>query len=210
EVVREVIKETKKVRFEGNNYAPEWVVEAEKRALPNLRKTPEALAQLVSPEAKKFFAASGIFSKEELEARYHVQLERYNKDIEIEIEALKEIAKTMVLPAAYQQQALLASAVKNLAEVEKTVKLSLATSPQVHQLKRISDLISKLLTDLEAFESLTAKASAEEDIHKKARTFADHVVPAMANLRATCDDLEEEVADEFWPLPKYREMLFLT
>lgn len=210
EVIREIVKETKRIRFEGNNYAPEWVTEAERRGLLNLRKSPEALAQLVTSESKKFFASSGIFSKEELEARYHVRLERYNKDIEIEIEGLKEIAKTMVLPAAYQQQALLASAIKNLAEVEKTVKIGLATSPQVHQLKTVSDMISKLLSDLEAFENLTAKVVAEEDIQKKARLFADQVTPAMVDLRATCDRLEEVIADDFWPLPKYREMLFLT
>ncbi|MBI1745971.1 MAG: glutamine synthetase III [Acidobacteria bacterium] len=212
EVIREVIKETKKVRFEGNNYAPEWVAAAEHRGLPNLRKTPEALAELITPTAKKFFAASGIFSQEELEARYHVRLERYNKDIEIEIEAMKEIAKTLVLPAGFQQQGLLADAIKNLMALEKSSGTSVAfnSGPQLQQLKTISDLISKLITDLEAFESSSAKAVAEEDIQKKARAFADQIVPAMADLRATCDRMEEAIADEFWPLPKYREMLFLT
>ena len=210
EVIRELIKETRSIRFEGNNYAPEWMAEAEKRGLPNLRKTPEALAQLVTPAAQKFFTASGIFSREEVEARYHVLLERYIKDVEIEIEAIKEIARTMVLPAACRHQTLLAESVRGLADVEKALNASLATGPQVQQLKQVSGLVGKLLSELESFEGLTAKAQAEEDVHKKARAYADQVLPAMASLRGACDGLEEVVDDGLWPLPKYREMLFLS
>lgn len=116
----------------------------------------------------------------------------------------------MVLPAAYQQQGLIAAAVKELVEVEKLANVGTASAPQIQQLKQISELISKLAGTLEAFESLAAKLVGEEDIHKKARGYADQIVPAMADIRAVCDKLEEVVADEFWPLPKYREMLFLS
>src|SRR5439155_3874251 len=112
EVVHEAIIETKKIRFEGNNYAEEWAAEAERRGLPNLRNTPAALAELQRPEAIEFFAKTGIASAEEVEARYHIKTERYIKDIEIEIHALKDLVRTMVLPAAFKHQATLATAVK--------------------------------------------------------------------------------------------------
>ena len=98
--LRDLIPQTKAVRFEGNNYSEEWVREAEKRGLPNLRKTPEALKQLVTPASKKMLVESGVFSEAELTSRFHVRLERYIKDLAIEVETLTQIVDTMILPAA--------------------------------------------------------------------------------------------------------------
>jgi glutamine synthetase len=206
EVVREAIIETKKIRFEGNNYSEEWVIEAERRGVPNLRKTPEALAELRRPEAIEFFAKTGIASQEELEARYHIKTERYIKDIEIEIHALKDMVKTMVLPAAFKHQAALATAVKSLADISGSKTLA---AEQVAEVETVAQLIVDLKTHLAKLDA-EAAAAESDDIESKADALAYRVVPQLAAIREVCDKLEEVVEDSLWPLPKYREMLFLN
>jgi glutamine synthetase len=206
EVVREVISETKRVRFEGNNYSEEWAAEAERRGLLNLRKTPEALAQLRRPEAIEFFAKTGIFQPEEMEARYHIKTERYIKDIEIEIHALKEIVRTMVLPAAFKHQATLAGAVKALTDLSGSKAL---VAEQVAEVEAVAQLIVDLRSGLAALETEVAAAESD-DLERKADALAHRVVPALAAIREVCDKLEEVVDDTLWPLPKYREMLFMN
>jgi glutamine synthetase len=196
EVVREAVVATKAIRFEGNNYAPEWVDEAARRGLPNLRRTPEALAELVRPEAREFLGRMRVFSATEAEARYHVKMERYVKDIEIEVEALKNLVSTHVLPAAYRQHALLSGAGARRA-------ISVA-------LERLGGPMDEVMTRMAELQNAADRASAEPGLEKKASLLADEVVPAMAALREGCDRIEESVADEFWTLPKYREMLFLV
>src|SRR5918992_1547472 len=112
-IVRKAFKESTPVRFEGNNYSEEWVKDAEKRGLLNLRRTPEALAQLVTKQSRKLLTSLGIFTDEEIHSRYHVRLERYIKDIQIELHTLREIVDTMVLPAAYEYAGQLGQAAAN-------------------------------------------------------------------------------------------------
>ena len=109
-VVRPIFKETSPVRFEGNNYSDEWVKDAAKRGLLNLRRTPEALAQLVTKQSEKLLTSMNILSKDELESRYHVRLERYIKDMLIEMHTLREMIDTFVLPAAFDYAGKLAEA----------------------------------------------------------------------------------------------------
>ncbi len=195
EVVRETVIATKAIRFEGNNYAPEWVEEAKRRGIPNLRRTPEALAELVTPDAKAFLEKTKVFSHAETESRYHVRIERYIKDLEIEIESLRNLVSTHVAPAVYRQHALLASAgsVRSIgAALEKT-----------------SSAIDELSARMADLQSVADKAAAEATLEGKAKGLAESVVPAMGAVREVCDRIEEMVADDFWSLPKYREMLFL-
>ncbi len=206
EIVREFVIETKAVRFEGNNYAEEWVVEAEKRGLPNLRKTPEALAQLTTKEAKELFTGSGVYTKDELEARYHLEVERYIKDLEIEVSCLKEMAKTMVLPAAYKHQANLVAAVSNL----KSIGLDgSVVESQIGEIKYLAKLIADLKDSLVALDKAVEKAEFD-NLEKKADALAYKVAPALESVRDYCDRLEGVIDDTLWPLPKYREMLFLS
>jgi len=195
DVVREAVVATKGIRFEGNNYAPEWVEEARRRGLPNLRTSPEALDELVRPEAREFLARTKVFSEAETEARYHVKLERYIKDIEIEVEALRNLAATHVQPAAYRQHALLAAAGGGRGA------------------KALLDRLDATIEELEARLNDLAGAverAAGDGLQARSRGYAQAVVPAMAAVRDACDRLEETVADDFWTLPKYREMLFLV
>jgi glutamine synthetase len=196
EVIRETAAATRDIRFEGNNYAGEWVDEARRRGLLNLRTTPEALAELVRPEALELLARLKVLSESESHARYHVKMERYLKDIEIEVEALKNIVSSHVLPAAYKQLALLSHAGSG-----RAVKSNL---------DRVDGAVEVLCTRLVDLQSAAERAAGEADLDKRARTLAEQVVPAMVSVREVCDRLEEMVADEYWPLPKYREMLFLS
>ncbi|HJQ19914.1 MAG TPA: glutamine synthetase III [Gemmatimonadaceae bacterium] len=202
-VVRKVFKETTPVRFEGNNYSAEWVKEAAKRGLPNLRRTPEALAQLVTKPAKKCLVGLGILTEEELESRYHVRLERYIKDMMIELHTLREIIDTQVLPAAFSYSGSLLEAAAQAKVARVTVV------PQVEAATQLGKLIKELQKQRAALERVIAKA---ESMHEKLETCAEFLTSqgadAMAAARAASDALEGVVDDDAWPLPKYREMLF--
>ncbi len=204
EVLREMIPQTKAVRFEGNNYSEEWVREAEKRGLPNLRKSPEALKQLVTPSSKKMLVESGVFSEAELTSRFHVRLERYVKDIAIEVESLTQIVDTMILPAALMYHGKLAQG----AAAAKTA--GFAATPQKESAERIAHLVDLLSTRKKNLGEVFAKADATEDHDVKATMLSQEVSTAMLEVRRVCDELEGLVADHLWPLPKYREMLFLS
>jgi glutamine synthetase len=203
-VVKKVFKETSAVRFEGNNYSDAWVKEAAKRGLLNLRRTPEALAQLVTKQAKKCLVGLGILTDAELDSRYHVRLERYIKDMQIELYTLREMVDTLVLPAAFSYSAsLLDSAAKAR---QAGIKGGI---PQVEAANAVNKLIKTLQTQRAALEKLTTKAEhMHDDPVAQAELLTGPVADTMATTRAACDALEGMVDDELWPLPKYREMLF--
>lgn len=204
-VVKEYVVETKAIRFEGNGYSDEWREEAARRGLLNLAKSPEALAQLKNKDVKTLFTKSGVYKADELESRYHLELERYIKDLEIEIAALKEIATTAVLPAAFKHQAQIAGSVAALAAAGINGD-SLAV--QKSEVESFAALIASLKSALSALDHAVEKAEAGNE-EKKATAFAYEVSDAMAAVREACDKLELAIDDGLWPLPKYREMLFL-
>lgn len=195
EVVRDAIKETKAIRFEGNGYSDEWVKEAERRGLPNLRKTPEALAELVTAHAKALLS-KGVFSEAELMSRYHVRLERYIKNLLIEVDTLRHMVDTQILPTCYAYAGALAQATS-------------AAGLKAPALDRMKQLLSSLETKRSDLEKVFHKVETLGSEDEKAKLLARDVSTLMAEVRGLCDDLESVVADDYWPLPKYREMLFL-
>ena len=202
-VVRAAFRSTTAVRFEGNNYSDEWVKEAAKRGLLNLRRTPEALAQLTTNAAKKLFTSLGILSKEELESRYHIRLERYVKDMLIEMHTLKELVDTMILPAVYGYQGSLA---KSAAEAKAA---GIKEVPQVDRANEVGALARKLKASRDGLAKLIDKAEGMHDhLEDCARLVTGPGADAMGSVRAASDALEVLVSDDAWPLPKYREMLF--
>lgn len=211
EVLKETIRETKAIRFEGNNYADEWVKEAAKRGLPNLRKTPEALAQLLSPSSKEMLTRLEVFSEAELVSRYHVRIERYIKELLIEAETYKYMVDTQILPACYSYHADLVAAIT----ASKSIGV---VAPQTSTLETLTRLTTMLQTKrtaldraLEKLETIGGGHGGGSDAEtEKAKFLASAVSEAMADLRQPCDELEGLVADDYWPLPKYREMLFLS
>jgi glutamine synthetase len=202
-IVRRIFKETAAIRFEGNNYSDEWVKEAEKRGLPNLRRTPEALKQLMSKGSRQLLTKLGIFSDEELDSRYHVRLERYIKDMLIELHTLRETVDTMVLPAALKY-------VGGLAATAAQAKAAgLSVIPQVEPANRVGKLALELQAARLTLGKVIDRAEGMHDeVEKQAEYLTREGAEAMAAVRAASDALEVNVDDELWPLPKYREMLF--
>src|SRR6476661_4672761 len=138
-VVRDAFKESETIRFEGNNYSDEWVTEAAKRGLPNLRRSPEALEQLTTKQSRALLTKLGIFTKEELESRYHVRVERYVKDMLIEMHTLKEMVDTLVLPASYAYAGSLAAAAAQASQA------GIKVVPQVEAANEIGSMIETLV-----------------------------------------------------------------
>jgi glutamine synthetase len=202
-IVRRIFKETAAVRFEGNNYSAEWVKEAAKRGLPNLRRTPEALAQLVTKQSRQLLTKLGIFTEEEIDSRYHVRLERYVKDMLIELHTLREIVDTMVLPAALEYVGELA------ASAAEAKAAGLAVIPQLEPANRIGKVVQELQSARATLGRVIEKAEGmHEELEKQAELLTQEGANAIASVRQICDALEVNVDDELWPLPKYREMLF--
>lgn len=202
-VVRKAFRETTSVRFEGNNYSDAWVKEAAKRGLLNLRRTPEALAQLMTPAANKLLVGLNILTRAELESRYHIRLERYIKDMLIEMHMLKEMVDTLVLPAGFSYLGTLtASAAEARAAGVKVIPQVDAANELGTQLKELRARRDGMVKVLERAEHL------HEDAEKAARLLTSDGANAMAAVRSVCDKLELAISDDVWPLPKYREMLF--
>jgi len=202
-VVRPIFKDTSPVRFEGNNYSDGWVKEAAKRGLLNLRRTPEALAQLVTKQSRKLLTSLSILSDTELESRYHVRLERYIKDMLIELHTMRELVDTFVLPAAFDYSG-------RLADSAAQAKVAgIKSIPQIDAANTVGALITDLQKHRKALGAVIDKAEGmHDDLVKQAQLLTSAGADAMESVRGCCDALEQAVSDECWPLPKYREMLF--
>ena len=202
-VVRPIFKETTPVRFEGNNYSEEWVKDAATRGLPNFRRTPEALAQMVTKQSEKLLTSLNIFSQDELESRYHVRLERYIKDMLIEMHTLREMVDTLVLPAAFNYAS-------RLAEGASQAKAAgIKVIPQIDAANAVGTAIVDLQTKRTELGKVIDKVEGmHDDLTKQAEVLTSAGADAMQAVRQGADALEVMVADDAWPLPKYREMLF--
>ncbi len=208
-ILKKYIAKTKPIRFEGNNYSGDWVAEAKKRGLPNLKNTPEALESFTKEKNIKMLTSLKILSEAEIESRYNTKLERYCNTIAIEYETLKTMASTMVMPAALAYQNEVVNAVQGLKEVSALLGDDTIIDEQAKLLKKVAGEVAGLSKTSDVLKELTEKVETFEAENEKAAFIADTVLPAMDNVRAHCDALEELVPDDLWPLPKYREMLFI-
>jgi glutamine synthetase len=198
-VVRKAFKETAAVRFEGNNYSDEWVVEAKKRGLPNVRNTVDALKSFITPKAVKLFAKYGVLSKEELHSRYHIYLEQYSKNINIEAQAAIHMVKRQYIPSVFVYQTELASSVATLGK---------SGAVQKEILDEVTKLLASVAKNLKVLEANTAKAQGIADVEKQSAAFRDGVATQLKVLRADIDALEGIMPAELWPVPTYSDLLF--
>ncbi|MBW8049305.1 MAG: glutamine synthetase type III [Cytophagales bacterium] len=205
-VLRDCIKASKKIRFEGNNYAEEWIKEAEMRGLPNIKSTPRALDAYVSEKAKKLFGKFDIFGEHELEARHEIRLENYIRKVQIESRIMGDMVFNQIIPTAISYQNKLITNVKGLKEVGVNGSHRTAT---LDILKKISEHIYAIKTNVEAMINARKKANKTVDTRKRAIAYCDKVVSYFETIRYHADKLEMVVDDEHWPLVKYKEMLFL-
>ncbi|WP_313807116.1 glutamine synthetase III [Flavobacterium sp.] len=206
-VLREYIKQTKKILFEGDGYSDAWEKEAKKRGLSNHKTTPKALKAKVSKKAIELFEKLDVMNHVEVEARYEIELEEYVKKIQIEGRVLGDIARNHVIPTAIKYQNLLIENVKGLKEIfgkdfEKVAK------EQIILIKEISEHIEGINANVEAMTEERKKANNLTSTEKMADAYCEKVKPYFDIIRSHSDKLELLVDDEIWTLTKYRELLF--
>jgi glutamine synthetase len=207
QVIQRYIVDSKKVLFEGDGYSDEWHQEAERRGLPNLKTTPVALDAMVNDKAKKLFETNGVYSHTEIEARHEIELEKYIKKVQIEARIMGDLAINHILPAAIKYQNKLLTNVNGL----KAAGLpESAYSSQLFILKAVSEHIQVVHDKVNAMVEARKVANNIENTRTKAIAYESQVKAAFFDdIRYHVDKLEHLVDDDFWTLPKYREMLFL-
>lgn len=206
QTIQKYIVDSKKILFEGDGYSPAWEKEAEKRGLPNVKTTPLALDAFVKDESKKVFERYGIYTNKELEARHEILLENYTKKIQIEARVIGDLASTYILPAAIKYQNVLIKNIKGLKELGFD-EISYASQAQI--VKNISQHINVIGDRVKSMIEARKVANEVEDSRKKAIMYCDEVKKYFDEIRYHVDKLELLVDDEYWELPKYRELLFL-
>ena len=200
ELTRELVKETKAVRFEGNNYSEDWQKEAKKRGLPILKSTVEAVEVLTDAKAVEFLTSTNVLTKEEIHSRYHVAVERYNKVVEIELHTLSELVMGHVVPALEIQITRSGGALEAM--------MGRSKDAQTKRVEELEKTLGDCLNQVNQLSSIIAKVAETGDEQKKMKILAGEGLTAAGKLREAADLAEKLVADELWKLPKYREMLF--
>ncbi|MCW5519273.1 glutamine synthetase III [Aureitalea sp. L0-47] len=206
-VLREYIKESKKIRFEGDGYGDAWEKEASKRGLSNNKTTPEALKANISNKTINLFEELNIMTRVEIEARYEIQVEEYAMHIQIEGRVLGDLARNHVIPTAIRYQNILIENVRGLKEIYGSSFQTYAFE-QIRIIEEISEHIAEINKGINDMVEERKKANKLEDTEKRANAYCNRVKPFFDSIRYHCDKLELLVDDAIWPLTKYRELLF--
>lgn len=206
-VLREYVKSSRHILFEGDGYSDNWVKEAEGRGLNNYKTTPEALKLELDPKYIEIYEKTGVLSAREVEARNEIKLEKYSTKIAIESNVLVDLALSQIIPAAVKYQNVLVDNVKGLKEIFGSEFEKLAKD-QIDLIKVISKHINVIKTSVDKLVKETKKAKETENHQKQAEAFANKVKPLFDDIRYHSDELEELIDNNLWPLTKYREMLF--
>ncbi len=203
QILQKIASSHKNIIFNGDNYSDDWVKEAEKRGLPNVRNAVDALAAMADEKIVALFEKHGILSKEEMHARYDILLEIYCKEINIEALTTVNMAKRQILPVGIEYSAFLAGAVSAVKDA--------GASAAAHSkcLVEVCSLVDSLQNGISALEEAISAASNVDNFIAQAAAYRDSVVPAMSAVREAADSLETIVDAEMWPLPTYAEMLFV-
>jgi len=206
-VLREYIKASKSILFDGNGYSEEWEKEARKRGLSNNKTTPEALKVRISDKTIALFDEMKVMNKIELDVRYEVDVESYIKRVQIESRVLGDIAGNHVIPTAVKYQNILIKNVTGLKNIFENDYKKHATE-QIRLITKISGHIEAIHTKIDKMVATRKKANVIDNIETKAEVYCEKVKPFFEDIRYHCDKLETMVDDELWPLTKYRELLF--
>jgi glutamine synthetase len=209
EVLREDIKTCKPIRFDGNGYSEEWVAEAAKRGLDVEKSCPKIFERYLDKESIQMFESLGVMTKKELEARNEVKWETYTKKIQIEARVLGDLSINHIIPVAtrYQTQLLQnVDSVSTVFPIDKAERLNARNLKIIEEIAERTAEIEKGVEDLVNARKLANKIEGE---HAKAIAYHDNVEPLLDDIRYQIDKLELIVDDALWPLPKYRELLFI-
>ena len=205
-ILKKYIKESKDIRFEGNGYSDEWAEEAAKRGLSNIKTTPIALDAYVSEKSTELFTKLNIFNERELHARHEILLESYYKKLQIEARVMGEVTNSMIIPAAIAYQNSLIENAKGLKELGLSGD-ALATPLSI--INKLSEHLNIVKTSIDAMLEQRKKVNAIEDSREKAISYDEKVKSYFDTIRYHTDKLEQIVDDSVWPLPKFRELLFI-
>ena len=205
-VLREYVKDSKRIRFEGDGYGKAWEIEAKKRGLSNHRSTPEALKAKVAEKTIALYEELNIMSRVEIEARYEIKVEEYSMRIQIEGRVLGDIARNHVIPTAIKYQNILIKNVQGLKDIYGSDFKRLSVE-QLKLIEKISEHIEKINIGITDMIEERKKANKIDSTEKCAEAYCNKVKPYFDEIRYHCDKLELLVDDELWPLSKYREML---
>jgi glutamine synthetase len=201
-IIKEAYKKHSRVIFNGNNYSDEWVKEAEKRGLPNVRNSVDALKVYAGEKAFALFEKYDVLSRKELHSRYEIYIEHYSKQINIEALTAIDMAKKQFIPAAIEYATFLADSIGSFESVP------VASTVQRDLLKKLNTVLGATYSNLGKLEQATAKAQGIGDAVKMAESYRDKVVPATQALRKEVDGLEQIVPKDMWPVPTYADLLF--
>ena len=204
ELLQKSVSKSKNVVFNGNNYSDEWVAEAARRGLPNLKTTPEALAEYTSEKNVALFERHNIFTPAEMDSRYEIHLEDYNKTINIEALTMLNLAKREISPAVvtYTKE------VVDTLVAKKSCGSTIDVSAETTLSERLSALFGSFIKAIDALEETLAEARNCESAQAQANYSCEKIIPAMETLRVAADSLEEIVAEKYWPFPTYEDILF--
>lgn len=204
-VLQKYLKMSKGIRFAGDNYSEEWVKEAEKRGLPNFQRSPEAFLALTEPGTIALF--DQILTSHELQSRQDVSLEHYVHNMNIEVNLMADMFRTQILPAAVAYQKVLAASLCQVKEALSPHQFH--STKQVNYLKHFNDAVEEAMRGIEELEKERGLIQ-NLSLQLKAKAFAEQIIPKMEQFRTSVDHLEVLTCDHLWPLPKYRELLFMV
>ena len=204
ELIKKTVTEHQRVIFNGDGYSDEWVAEAEKRGLPNVKSFVEAIPYLVTDKTISMFERQGVMTKTELESRAEINYETYSKTINIEAKTMIDMAGKQYIPAVISYVTTLADSINSITAACDSADVSV----QKDLLTRCSALLAKAQSALANLENVESLAAAKSEGQEQAMCFREVVFPAMTELRAPIDELEMIVDEEFWPVPTYGELLF--
>lgn len=203
-IVQESYSKHKKVVFNGNNYSKEWEEEAARRGLPNIKNTVDAIPVILSEKSVKLFTRHQVFSKDELESRYNIYLEKYAKQINIEANTLRSMILTGILPNAVEYAGALAGQLGSIKEVLGDA----AIATQKATLVRVVQLCDDLKAAIEKLDKAQKHAHHLVDVLEHARAYRDSVIPVMTEIRQAADELETLMPADYYPYPTYTDLLF--
>ena len=209
DVLRDDIKTCKPIRFDGNGYSDEWVAEAEKRGLDVEKSCPKIFERYLDKESIDMFESLGVMTKKELEARNEVKWETYTKKIQIEARVLGDLSMNHIIPVATHYQSDLLKNVENMADIFPVDKAEKLSARNIKLIEEIAERTSTIERQVEERVNARKLANKIENEHEKAIAYHDNVEPKLDEIRYQIDKLELIVDDSLWPLPKYRELLFI-
>lgn len=203
-IIRETYRDHKRIVFNGNNYSDEWLIEAKKRGLLNLRTTPEAMPYYIMDKNVELFTKHNIYTKAEMHSRYEILLDNYNKVLNIEALTMLDMAKKDILPAVVKYVKLLT----DTAVAKKSLSASIPCDVEEELITKLSNLLNCFSKKIEALEQALLGAKDKEGEQALADYSAETIFVAMQELRAVADEMEISTASEFWPYPSYGKLLY--